>query len=125
MCLVLSYYVFLRSEFRVMMSIMISAYKTMFSSSLPPVVCVRAHVLFTLFVLVCIYWCPTHIVLCFCFVFLCDLCTLCCKFLWIVDFLLPLRCSLTLIIIEIQGVGKVMSLFGIQHHQFLFRKCQI
>ena len=48
-----------------------------------------------------------------------------CKFLWIVDFWLPLRCSLTLIIIEIQGVGKVMSLFGIQHHQFLFRKCQI
>ena len=28
--------------------------KTMFGSSLPPVVCMRAHVLFTLFVLVCI-----------------------------------------------------------------------
>jgi len=25
---------------------------------------------FTLFVFVCIKWCPTHIVLCFCFVFL-------------------------------------------------------
>jgi hypothetical protein len=44
--------------------------KKMFGSSLPPVACRRAHVLFTLFVFVCIYWCPTHIVLCFCFVFL-------------------------------------------------------
>jgi hypothetical protein len=42
----------------------------MFGSSLPPVVCRRAHVLFTLFVFVCIEWCPTPIVLCFCFVFL-------------------------------------------------------
>jgi len=30
----------------------------------------RAHVLFTLFVLDCVKWCPTYIVLCFCFVFL-------------------------------------------------------
>jgi len=42
--------------------------KTMFVSSLPPVICRRAHVLFTLFDLVCVLWCPTHIVLCFCFV---------------------------------------------------------
>jgi hypothetical protein len=42
----------------------------MFSSSLPPIVCGRAHVLFTLFVFVCMWWCPAHIVLCFCFVFL-------------------------------------------------------
>jgi hypothetical protein len=34
-------------------------------------------------------------VLCFCFVFLC---TLCCPFLWIVNFWLPLRYSLTYII---------------------------
>ena len=27
------------------------------------------HALFTLFVFVCLYWCPTHIVLCVCFVF--------------------------------------------------------
>ena len=33
-----------------------------------PVVCWRAHVLFTLIVCVCAYWCPTYIVLCFCFV---------------------------------------------------------
>ena len=31
----------------------------------------RMKVLFTLFVFVCDYWCPTHIVLCFCFDFLC------------------------------------------------------
>ena len=44
--------------------------KPLFGSSLPPVVCRGVHVLFTLFVFVCIQWCPTHIVLCFCFVFL-------------------------------------------------------
>ena len=42
--------------------------KTMFGSSLLPVVCRRAHVLFTLFVFVYVWWCPTHIVVCFCFV---------------------------------------------------------
>ena len=36
----------LRSEFRVVMVV------AMFSSSLPPVVCMKAHVLFTLFVFV-------------------------------------------------------------------------
>ena len=44
--------------------------KMMFGSSLPPVVCRKAHVLFTLFVSVCAQWCPTHIALYFCFVFL-------------------------------------------------------
>jgi hypothetical protein len=39
--------------------------KTMFSSSLPPVVCRREHVLFALFVFVCVWLCPTHIVLFF------------------------------------------------------------
>jgi hypothetical protein len=42
--IVLSYYVSLRSEFRVVMAIL--CIKTMFGSSLPPVVCRRAHVLF-------------------------------------------------------------------------------
>ena len=42
--------------------------KTMFCSSLPRVVCRSAYVLFTLFIFVCVYQCPTHIVLCFCFV---------------------------------------------------------
>ena len=44
--------------------------QTMFGSSLPPFVCRRTHVLFTLFVFVCVQWCPTHIVLCFCLAFL-------------------------------------------------------
>jgi hypothetical protein len=34
------------------------------------VVCRRVHVLFTLFVSVCVQWCPTHILSCLCFVFL-------------------------------------------------------
>ena len=33
-----------------------------------PAVCRMVHVLFTLFVFVCVYCCPTHIVLCVCFV---------------------------------------------------------
>jgi hypothetical protein len=66
----LSYYVSSRSEFRVVMSFTISVKKTMFGSFLPPVVCRRAHVLFTLFVFVCVLCCPTHIVLWFYFVFL-------------------------------------------------------
>ena len=33
---------------------------TIFLILLPPVVCRRAHVLFTLFVFVCGQWCPTH-----------------------------------------------------------------
>jgi len=48
--------------------------KTMFGSSLPPVVSRRAHVLFTLFVFACVRWCPRHIVLCFCFLCLCLVC---------------------------------------------------
>jgi hypothetical protein len=39
--------------------------KTMFGASLPTVVCKRAHILFTLFVFVCVKWCPTYIVLVF------------------------------------------------------------
>jgi hypothetical protein len=42
--------------------------KTMFGSSLLQVVCRKAHVLFTLFVFVCVCWCPMHIVLWFCFI---------------------------------------------------------
>ena len=45
--------------------------KTVFGSSFPPVVCRRAYV-FTLFMFlfICVWWCPTHIVPCFSFVFL-------------------------------------------------------
>ena len=42
----------------------------MFGSSLPPIVCRRTHVLFTLFLFACVKWCPTHIVIWFCFVVL-------------------------------------------------------
>ena len=70
--------------------------KTMFGSSLRPVVCRRDHVLFTLFVFVCMWWCPTRAVLCLCFVFF-VLCTLCCQFIWIARLWFPLRCSLTFI----------------------------
>ena len=55
---------------------------TMFASSLPAFVCSRDHVLFTLYVFVRVYWCPTHIVLCFC-------CVVLRHFLQIVYFLLP------------------------------------
>ena len=40
------------------------------SSSLSPVFCSSAHVLFTLFVFACVQWCLKHIVLCFWVVFL-------------------------------------------------------
>jgi hypothetical protein len=42
----------------------------MLCSSVPPVDCRNTHIAFTLFVFVCVLWCPTHIALCFCFVFL-------------------------------------------------------
>ena len=44
--------------------------KTMLGSSLHPCVCRGAGVFFTLFVFVCAKWCPTHILMCFCLVFL-------------------------------------------------------
>jgi hypothetical protein len=59
--------------------------KTMFCSSLPLVVCMRAHVLFTLFVLVCM-WRVQHILCCGFRFFV--LCTLCCYLLWMGYFLL-------------------------------------
>ena len=45
-------------------------------SSLPPVVCRRAHVLYTLFVFVCVQWCSAHFVLCFCCCCLSSYCVL-------------------------------------------------
>ena len=45
-----------------------------FGSSLPRVVCRRAHVLFTLLVFVCVRWCPTHIVLRLCLLCLSSSC---------------------------------------------------
>ncbi len=42
-----------------MMSVTIFVYKTMFGSSLPPIVCSMAYVLFKL--CVCVWWSPTDI----------------------------------------------------------------
>ena len=53
--LLLSYYLYLRSEFRGVMSVTISALKMMFGSSLPPVVCRRNHVLFIYVICVCLH----------------------------------------------------------------------
>ena len=64
------------------------------SSSLPPVVCKRAHVLLTLFVFDSTQWCPTHIVMCFCFSSSCVPYVASLSGLF---FLLPLRYSLTFI----------------------------
>jgi hypothetical protein len=64
----------------------------MLGSSLPPVVCWRAHFLVTLFVVVCALWCTTHIMLCFCCLFL-RLVYPCCQFFWIVLFIAPLVLS--------------------------------
>ena len=49
----------------------------MFGSSLPPVVCRRAQVLFTLFVFVCVKRCPTHIVMYCVFMFCLSLSSSC------------------------------------------------
>ena len=56
--------------------------------AIPSVVCMTAHVLFTLFVLACF-----HHIMCCVVLFVFVLCTLCCQFLWIVHFVLPLRFS--------------------------------
>ena len=65
----LSYYVSLLSYFRVVISVTISALKR-YSVRLSLQLFVRGLMLFALFVFVCIQWCPIHIVLCLCFVFL-------------------------------------------------------
>ena len=60
----------------------------MLGSSLPPVVCRRDHAVFTSFVFVNVQWCPTHIVLCFCFVFLrlvCAMLTVSLDFPYLID----------------------------------------
>ena len=60
--------------------------KTMFASSLPPVVYRRAHALFPLFVL--FLYNDVQLILCCVFVlFVFVLFTLCCQFLWIFHFL--------------------------------------
>ena len=91
----------LRSEFRFVMSVVYVFtfwvpccdvrcdfhIQTMFGSSLPPIVCRRVHVLFA-------YSAIQHILCCVVALFFVVLCTLCCQFLSILHFWLPLRYSL-------------------------------
>ena len=53
------YYLSLRSQLRVVMSVAMYRIKTMFGSTLHPVVCRLIRVLFELFVFVCVQWCPS------------------------------------------------------------------
>ena len=55
---------------------------------LPPLVCRRVHVLFTLFVFVSVYSGVQPILCCVFVLFFFVLCTLFCQFLWIVLFLI-------------------------------------
>jgi hypothetical protein len=67
--------------------------KTTFGLSLPPIVCRKCHVLFTLFVFACVSWYSTYSVLCFlfCLSLSCGLYALCCQYLWISTvFIVPL-----------------------------------
>jgi hypothetical protein len=89
--------------------------KTMFSSSLPPVVCRRTHVLFTLYVFVCGLWCITYIFA----LFFSVLCTLRYQFLWIVHFWLSLRYSLTFILFPFKTVYKWYYIFSNYLHLLL------
>ena len=82
-CVVLVCVVSLHFEFHVVMSVTISALKTMFGSSLPPVFCRWVHVYLRDLCL------PTysgvkHILCCVFVLLVFVLCTLCCQFLWIV-----------------------------------------
>ena len=65
---------------------------TMFGFLLPPVVCRRAHALFT-FLCLLAYSGVQHILCCVFVLFFFVLCTICCQFLWIVHFWLPFRYS--------------------------------
>ena len=60
-------------------------YLCLFGSSLPPVVCRRVHVLFTLFVFAYALWCLTYIFCCVFVLFFLVLCDLCCQFLSIFE----------------------------------------
>ena len=61
----------------------------MFDSSLPPVVCRRAHVLFKLSVFVCVVVSNTYCVVLCCVLYYFVLCILCCQFLCVVLFDCP------------------------------------
>ena len=97
--------------------------KTMFGSSLPPVVCRGDHVLFTLFVLVCVYSCAQCILCCVFALFVFVLCTRCYQFLWIVHSWLFFRSSLTFIwMVGWCCIFFVFRLFIFFYFYFFFNK---
>ena len=81
----------------------------MFGSSLPPVICRKAHVLFTLYMFAWIKWCPTHIVLYFCFVCFRLVCPML-SFLRIVYFVFPIWYSLIFIYYYSEFIFKLVNM---------------
>ena len=94
--------------------------KTMFGSSLPPVVCRRAHVLFKLFVFA---WNSgdQHMLCCVFALFFFILCTQCCQFLWIVHFCLALQYFLIVCLQSVDGISDLGDPFRMLK-QFSFIK---
>ena len=87
MC-VLSYYVYLRSEFRIVMSVKISASKRLYLQLF-----VEGLMSYLRYLRLFTYSGAQNN----CVVFFFVLCTQCCQFLWMVNFTLPLLYSLTFI----------------------------
>ena len=73
--------------------------KAMFGSSLPPVVCMMTHVLFTFIVFVCALYCSTHIGLCILFGCLCP------------DYLLPVSVDDPYFIVPLIFSDVYLSIF--------------
>ena len=72
--------------------------KTMLGLSKPPVVCTRTHIFFLCYLYLFVHSGVQYILCCDFVLFFFVLCTLCCQFLWIVHFWLPLLHSLTFIL---------------------------
>ena len=87
--------------------------KKNFGTSLPPVVCKGGSCLLYFICVYCVKWCSTHIVLCFCFVFLrlvYSMLTVSLEYL----FWLPLRCSLAF---TNGNIVHLMCIEFIYHHR--------
>jgi hypothetical protein len=90
-----------------------SSHNFFFGTSLPPVVCKGGSCLLYFICVYCVKWCPTHIVLCFCFVFLrlvYSMLTVSLEYL----FWLPLRCSLAF---TNGNIVHLMCIEFIYHHR--------
>ena len=94
---VLSYYVYLLSEFRVVMSVTITALK--WCSVRPYLQMFVGELIFYLrYLCLFVYSLVQHILYCVFALFFCVWCAICCQFPWIVYFWLPLGYCLTIII---------------------------